>query len=218
MAKRKVRKTKIDWDSKEVAVTLQSEFYRIALDNLATAIEIQRRLEGKTEAELWKSDKEFREKERQYHAILTSVVFSALTAEALINHYGITRLDKADFDRLEKLTPESKWIVIPKLERGISLDPGRQPFQGLHKLMTLRNTLVHFKSFNRPLTEAWKARYRAVSVEDADGAAMTVNRLAKWLHENDPDFELGEMIAPSERFEGMDFLEAYKRVLGKRPR
>jgi hypothetical protein len=82
----------------------------------------------------------------QRHAMVV-VIFSALTLEAFINHYAIENFSKSYLNNyLDKLDPVSKWIVIPKLVLGQTLDTDGQPFELLQRLFSLRNTLVHYKT------------------------------------------------------------------------
>ena len=222
MADSEIRKRLAELGNKTMSVTLHAELYRAALDNLAAAIKIQEELDGMGAPDARSVHEEFPKEDRQYRAILISIVFSAITAEALINHYGMSQPDEPIFKRLDKLPLTSKWLVFPKLARGVSLEPGEEPFQGLDKLRKLRNYLVHFrpvkKTHNEFYREVIRGEYRAVTLDDAKRAALTVHRLADWLHTQDPGFDLGEMVAPSKWYEPIDFLQAHERVLGKRPR
>ena len=51
---------------------------------------------------------------------------------------------------VDKLDPVSKWVVIPWLRVGKSIDRRTQTFELLRKLFRLRNRLVHFKSSLKP--------------------------------------------------------------------
>ncbi len=219
MAKGKIRKRLAELGKKKVSVTLHGEFYRAALDNLAAAIEIQEKLEGNSGGGFDSVNKKYQEKDRQYRMVLVSVVFSATTAEALINHYGTSQLGETCFKKwYDKLSPPLKWLFVPRSARSVSLGPGREPFQGLDGLMRLRNDLVHYRPARKTLDELWKEEHRAATLDDARRAALTVHRLADWLHAKDPDFDLGQMTDPSDACQPMDFLEAYESVLGERPR
>lgn len=80
------------------------------------------------------------------HALVV-IIFSALTLEAYVNNYAISRLSRNSLTNyLDKLDLLSKWIVIPRIITGEQLEPGSKPVQDLSWLITLRNKLVHYKS------------------------------------------------------------------------
>ena len=75
------------------------------------------------------------------------IIFCALSLEAFINDYAISRTSKSYLKNyLDKLDLYSKWVVIPRLLTGSQLDTGAQPMQDLDWLITQRNRLVHFKT------------------------------------------------------------------------
>lgn len=76
-----------------------------------------------------------------------TVIFSALALEALINDYAICNFSRSYLENyLDRLSPSSKWLIIPKLVRGKAMNTDGQTFQRLTELFRLRNRLVHFKS------------------------------------------------------------------------
>lgn len=78
---------------------------------------------------------------------MISIVFAALSFEALINRIGIKSFNKNYFNKhLEKLDPLSKWIVIPKLLFGLSIHD-KDIYGKLQKLFSYRNKIVHTKSY-----------------------------------------------------------------------
>jgi len=82
--------------------------------------------------------------------VITSIVFSALTAEAFINSYAISKESRNYFDNyLDKMNTISKYVVIPKVFTGESIDTNSQGFELLKKLFKDRDKLVHFKSKNK---------------------------------------------------------------------
>ncbi|MFC1915218.1 hypothetical protein ACFLW4_00765 [Chloroflexota bacterium] len=129
--------------------------------------------------------------EKQALYIIEAVAFSALCAEAFINYY-VTRKKSAGFlgHYLDKLTPEQKWYLVPSLlNNGRSLEPGKEPLQGLKRLVMVRNRVVHAKPslqkasgpFN--LTEG---RFGGPSLEEARKGVATVRALVKGLATIDP--------------------------------
>ena len=120
---------------------------------------------------------------------LVVVVFSALTLEAYINHYGISRLSRNYFSNyLDKLDMVAKWIVIPKVATGKRLDPGSAAMQDLDWLVTLRNKLVHYKSKKVALDEIQTSDF--LWYEDAARAVRAVRRVTAALKRLDPETEM----------------------------
>jgi hypothetical protein len=120
---------------------------------------------------------------------LVVVVFSALTLEAYINHYGISRLSRNYFAKyLDKLDMVAKWIVIPKVVTGKQLDPGSTAMQDLDWLVALRNRLVHYKSKRVAIDNIQTSDF--LWYEDAARALQAVRRITSALKGLDPEAEL----------------------------
>ncbi len=78
---------------------------------------------------------------------IKAIVFSSMCVESAINNYAGTQLgDKYAQQHLDKLNVQSKWVVIPKLVCGRSIDKSGPAFNALGKLIKARNELVHNKS------------------------------------------------------------------------
>ena len=76
----------------------------------------------------------------------TSIVFSALTAEAFINLYAIERFDSNYYNNfLDALPVKAKWKLIPKLATGAAIDSKSRATDALNRLVESRNKLVHYK-------------------------------------------------------------------------
>lgn len=90
---------------------------------------------------------------QEYNAVLIYVIFTALTAEAMINKYLFLqkqagKLSKKLFDHMDKkMSTEDKWGIATQYlnssEAQKLLDYGCEPMQSLRKLFKLRNELVH---------------------------------------------------------------------------
>ena len=90
---------------------------------------------------------------REYNAVLTYIIFTALTAEAMINKYLFLqqqagKLSKRLFDHIDKkMSTEEKWGIatqyLDSSEAQMLLDYGCEPMQSLIALFKLRNKLVH---------------------------------------------------------------------------
>ena len=123
----------------------------------------------------------------QQHDILVSMVFCAMSAEALINYYAIERLGEKYFsDHLDRLDVVSKWAIVPRLLDREILKKGVEPLNGLQELIGWRNDLVHYKS-------VWKktpmSRFHP-TVRDVYRALKTVDALAQYLKRVDEGFRV----------------------------
>jgi len=178
-----------------VAWTTHDKYFALVLKNYARIEtlkkerdEFQSSLKGKT-----MSDRDVDVLASRNDAIgelaLVVVVFSALTLEAYINHYGISRLSRNYFSNyLDKLDMVAKWIVIPKVATGKRLDPGSAAMQDLDWLVTLRNKLVHYKSKKVALDEIQTSDF--LWYEDAARAVRAVRRVTAALKRLDPETEM----------------------------
>jgi hypothetical protein len=82
-----------------------------------------------------------------FKAGVKTILFAALGVEAAINDYAAWQLGDNYFDtHLSSLDVLSKWVVIPKLVCGKSIDKSGPAYSALKQLITARNDLVHNKS------------------------------------------------------------------------
>jgi hypothetical protein len=118
---------------------------------------------------------------------LISVIFSALTLESFINWYGSDALGKEYFDKyLDRAKVSSKWRIIPKLVTGKDIvDDGGAPIERLHKLITLRNDLVHYKASVQEVSKLTYAEW--IEQEDAAEALAVVEEMIRAIRRIDPD-------------------------------
>lgn len=101
------------------------------------------------------SDEQVRSKLEGQHfeAGVKTILFSALSVEAGINDYASWQLGDGYFDKhLSSLDVLSKWVVIPRLVCGKSIDKSGPAYSALKKLIRARNDLAHNKSRNLDLT------------------------------------------------------------------
>jgi hypothetical protein len=126
---------------------------------------------------------------------MVAVIFSALTLEAFINHYGIGKFSRSFFDNhLDKLNPVSKWLILPRLVVGQQLSTDSKSYEYLRGLFKLRDKLVHYKVRRKRVCdlredEDWvteqhaREAIQAVSyiVEELKSLDSTV--ATDWLHE-----------------------------------
>jgi hypothetical protein len=82
-----------------------------------------------------------------FEAGVKTILFAALSIEAAINDYAGWQLGDSYFDNhLSSLDVLSKWVVIPNLVCGKSIDKSGPAYSALKKLITSRNELTHNKS------------------------------------------------------------------------
>lgn len=118
------------------------------------------------------------------------IVFSALCLEAFINHYGLSHYSDSFFKKhLDKLSPLSKWVILPQLIVGRSLKTESQAYEEIRKLFDLRNDLVHYKTKRKKTcdikTEDW------LWENDAELALRAVKHAVGALSELDPNVGIG---------------------------
>lgn len=116
---------------------------------------------------------------------MVSVIFSALTLEAFINNYAIERFSRNYFDNhLDKLSPVSKWIVIPKLVTGNEINSDGQPYEKLKNLFKHRDKLVHYKTRKKKVSEMTEDEDWVTENHSAD-ALLTVKSILNELSKVD---------------------------------
>tara|TARA_R110001599_G_scaffold280950_1_gene482523 strand:+ start:1072 stop:1749 length:678 start_codon:yes stop_codon:yes gene_type:complete len=78
---------------------------------------------------------------------IKAIIFSAMSVEAAINDYAGKQLgDKYFQQHLASLDLVSKWVIIPRLVCGNSIDKSGAAYNSLKILVSARNKLVHNKS------------------------------------------------------------------------
>lgn len=101
-----------------------------------------------TYAEMWHTSscllkKGQKEPEGSFHQIMASLVFTAFSLEAYMNHIGAKLF--SCWDDLEKLSPRSKMNVIAEHLK-VNIDYGNRPWQIMKNLFQFRNDIAHGKS------------------------------------------------------------------------
>lgn len=129
------------------------------------------------------------------HAI-KAIVFASLCVESAINDYAGTQLgDSYSEKHLGSLDVISKWVVIPKLVCGKSIDKSGPAFNALTKLIKSRNKLVHNKSKEFDSTDPNLARI--LEKNDIDFKNDFENSLkALYLLCMEMDFVVGQLHNP----------------------
>lgn len=158
-------------------LTYHFRFYEIAYYNYLKAKELIEELDKAAEKQIEKT------KAINRHIFVT-VIFSALTLEAYINHYGRAKLSKTYCKNyLDKLSTVSKWVIIPRLVTGNQISTDCQSFEYLKWLFKLRDTIVHSKSKIVPLCHLWN---EYLIKEDYDEKSIkTVRKIIEELSEID---------------------------------
>jgi hypothetical protein len=114
-------------------------------------------------------------KNRRLQFLRTSVLFSAIAAEAFANEFVDDTLGRNMAGTLDKLSTADKLIVGAQLVAGNTspLDKGRQPMQDIAGLATTRDRLVHPKekggiaAWTQHVTEDDENRVGAAAAEGA---------------------------------------------------
>lgn len=115
-------------------------------DKRKIAISFER--EVKTYTEMWHTSKCLLERgvENQkgsFHQFMASLVFTAFTLEAYLNHIGPKLFDL--WNEIERLGPHDKLkAILEKLQ--INTDYGKRPWQVMKQLFRFRNDIAHGKS------------------------------------------------------------------------
>lgn len=104
--------------------------------------------EVKTYSEFWHTSscllemaKDF--EKGSFHLVMSSLVFTAFSFEAFLNHIGSKVF--LCWDDLEKLNPKEKLNVIAE-KLNIDAEYGKQPWQIINQLFKFRNEIAHGKT------------------------------------------------------------------------
>lgn len=91
----------------------------------------------------WTLHQAEKEVEGSYFQIMASLIYTAFTLEAYLNHTG--KQIFGCWDDLERLSPRKKLNVIAE-KLGVEKDDGERPFQTVKKLFDFRNDVAHGKT------------------------------------------------------------------------
>jgi hypothetical protein len=94
-------------------------------------------------ASSWTLELAKNEVEGSYYQIMASLIFTAFTLEAYLNHIGKKIFEC--WDDLERLSPAGKMNIIAE-KLNIKSDNGKRPFQTVKKLLDFRNDVAHGKT------------------------------------------------------------------------
>lgn len=126
-----------------------------------------------------------------------AVIFSALTLESFINHYG-SQLDSDLFKGLDR-TNADKWQLFPFLRCGKKIAPGTTAMNGITEVFRVRDRLAHDKpheySFSPGMDPA-NLKIAWIDVATKLDPITHVRNAVKALKEIDPAVEIGWAIEP----------------------
>jgi hypothetical protein len=131
----------------------------------------------------------FAAQSRQLDYARTSILFSALSAEAYINGFLWRKLPAADFEVVERLPTDEKYVLGPELVLKERLfDRGAEPVQSIAALFKLRHDLVHPKGKRvemNPDGDLIDPRFRRFNPESAANFIIRVAEAAAALCDHD---------------------------------
>lgn len=127
------------------------------------------------------------------YTLISSLIFSAFTMEAYLNHLGKSRVK--EWDKVERNYPKLRKLKMFCRCANLTVDQKARPYKTIIELFQFRDQMAHGKtiideiSFEfdkvkdfslRPITEnRWQS---LVKVERADEAVCDVEQLIKVLH------------------------------------
>lgn len=122
---------------------------------------------------------------------VSTIVFAGMTVEAYIYDYSARYLGRTfTDDHVDKMSLESRWVVVPKLITGRDFPKGTQGFELLKKLIRSRNRLIHYKSRQIRISDLTSEAIAARDDElrqDASAAVQAFHLLAADIEELHPD-------------------------------
>jgi hypothetical protein len=132
---------------------------------------------------------------RYVQGVAIAFVLSAMCLEAHVNAVASTHLSGRELEAFDKLSIEGKWLLLPRMAKNSSFDPGAQPFQGFSQLIRRRNALVHAKGSGllRALDSVESANaFLDSGLKDAQRALDTtktmIGSLGRLLSEDEPSW------------------------------
>jgi hypothetical protein len=138
-----------------------------------------------------------------YYQFMGSLVFTAFTFEAYLNHVGPKVFQSHVWNGVERLNPKDKLKAVAEA-LGLDIEFGRRPWQVVKKLFDFRNDIAHGKSIvlkgesTVPLSEYkgmnpwdflktdWE---KFCSRDDAERAREDVESMIMIIHEKRGDKE-----------------------------
>jgi len=111
-------------------------------------VSVYKEREVKTYANMWHTSlcllkKGIDNQEGSFHQFMASIIFTAFTLEAYLNHIGIKLFN--NWSDHERLGPREKLDFIAN-HLGVTVDHGKRPWQIMKQLFGFRNDIAHGKS------------------------------------------------------------------------
>lgn len=118
-------------------------------------VKVEKERDVYTYAELWHTsycllNKGQDDARGSFHQFMASIVFTAFTLEAYLNHIG-SKLFSC-WDDLESLSPKKKLNIITE-HLSVKIDNGIRPWQVMKNLFGFRNDIAHGKSIKIKTSE-----------------------------------------------------------------
>ena len=182
-------------------------------------INISKERNVRTYAEMWHTSRVLLKLGKEspkgsYHHFIASLVFTAFTLEAYLNHIGPQIFEC--WDSIERLSPKDKLNVVAD-KIGLEIDYGIRPWQVMKNLFGFRNDIAHGKSIkvNETITlkadtfddneiHAWaKTRWEKYCTEkNAQRARKDVAKIILLLHDsagiNELPFQTGMQMSSAQ--------------------
>jgi hypothetical protein len=127
-----------------------------------------------------------------FYEAMASLIFSAFTLEAYLNHLGQLLLPY--WDQIEQIPPSQKLSVITSHLKA-PRDDGKRPYQTLNELFRFRNAIAHGKSRilkttkvveidtdSIPFDQMKSKEDEYCTIQNADRALKDVEEIIKSLH------------------------------------
>jgi hypothetical protein len=136
---------------------------------------------------------------RQLDVARTSILFSALSAEAYINGFLWRQLPPGDFEVVERLPTDEKFVIGPELAlKEKVFERGAEPAQSIDVLFRLRHDLVHPKGKRvemNPGGDLMDPRFERFNPASAANFIIRVAEAAATLAEHDEGREADRIIS-----------------------
>jgi len=137
-------------------------------------------------------------------------ILSAASLEAHINVFAESVLRGQDLKDFQYFKLSSKWLFLPRLADLTGFKRDQMPFQGLSKLIGIRNKLVHFKGGKEKWAYGVAPEFLVdlgLTLQDSEESICTVDSMVRTLAQQ-RDVEvpswLGENIDDSAYFKLVD--------------
>ncbi len=126
---------------------------------------------------------------KKYEFATQIIIFSALSIEAFINDYLIRYLDINYFNSLDKLEVKNKLVIGIRMVLNKDFPKDKKAYNYFSNLISLRNKLVHCKSFNFDFDNLIDNYLIEIDEKEIDHALQVYNLIIKELLVLQPDLD-----------------------------